>query len=133
MGREAVVNFASDYSFFQQETPYIVDTGRHLNYLFDQPVIKPYEPDLIDRWSQSNNFFAKMFYSTVDGAYVTLHFFTPWEPDVHLNGESTQGKDKVMAFASTATTVMPVTRTIPLLNVPAFGTVFKGTFIKACH
>jgi len=127
MGREAVVNFASDYNFFQQERPYVMDTQRHLNHLFNQPVIKTWEPGLIDRWSKSDSFLAKATYGTVDGAYVTLHFFTPWEPDVHLNGEATQGRDKVTAFASAATTIMPATRAIPLLNVAKFSTLFKGT------
>jgi hypothetical protein len=129
MGREAVVHFASNQKFFASETPYVVDTRKHLNYLFDRPVIKAYEPNWIDVWSANDNFFIKMSWNTVDGAYVALHFFTPWQPDTHLNGEFTQGKDKVTAFASTVSTVLPLTRAVPLLNVAGFNTLFKGTFI----
>lgn len=135
IAKEVVIDIPGTIRLFKQERPYTVDTQRHLNFLFDRPMVKAYEPNFFDMWSDYegytvvDEFIVDMIYNTIDGVYVTAHFFTPWRPDIHMNGRPTEGKDKVMAFANTAASFIPANAAIPKFTVATFGTTFKGTFI----
>lgn len=65
--------------------------------------IRPYEPSLMDRWSENTNFFSKMGYDLVDGVWVLGQSLVsgPRSEVTHLNGTPTISDERVMAFGNT--------------------------------
>ena len=74
-----------------------------------QGVIKPYEPSMMDNWSESSGFIGKTSYGIFNGIYITAQSLNPFDNDkTQLNGDIATNKDKTNAFVSTAATLTPI-------------------------
>jgi hypothetical protein len=115
--------------------------------------IRPYEPDLIDKWSENSNFFASIIYSIIDDLYLFYQaspfgaVFVTREERTHLNGVLAIRSEVENGFFGGLSIFMPspvkgqgYIKNMPkhkiysnelfsVLNSSQFGTKFKGTFI----
>ena len=97
--------------------------------------IKPYTPDVIDKWSESGNFFASLSYSMIDDVYVygSSLMLGPRKAR-HLTGEGANRKELTQSGVNTITNAAPfgsIGKLIGIeknvLNAAEFGVKFKGT------
>lgn len=74
-----------------------------------QGTIKPFEPTLMDSWSESNGFLGKTSYGIFNGIYITAQSFNPFDTDIsQLNGNVATAKDRTDAFVNTVATFTPI-------------------------
>jgi RHS repeat-associated protein len=122
-------------------------------YHYNQAEIRPYEPDLMDKWSESSNFLGAVTYSIADDVFL-LAQASPFgaisisrSERVHLNGAfATQGEveDGFVGglsmfmpspvkgqsyFKNMTKSKMYPNELFVVLNSSQFGMKFKGTFL----
>ena len=122
-------------------------------YYYNPGEIRSYEPDLMDKWSRSSNFFCAATYSIANDLYLFAQaspfgaVFIPRNERAHLNGVlATQGEVEFGFFGGLSTFMpsplkgqnyfknMPKSMMYPndlvgALNSSQFGTKFRGTFL----
>jgi len=63
--------------------------------------IRQWNPNWIDKWSLSVNFFLNVTYDLIDGVWVTVQSFAFSSSAIHLTGERVKGNDRMDAFVNT--------------------------------
>jgi hypothetical protein len=102
------------------------------NNFIDGPVIRPWEPSLMQKWEMDDRLLSNISYDIADGIYVTGQFFTPWHKPTHLDNQQVIGDEGSEAFVTTATTLLPYTKVgkVQKLTAPQFSLLFKGNLSK---
>ncbi len=78
--------------------------------------IRQYDPNLMDSWSESENFLGKITYQLVDGISVTLQSFILGPNSTHLNGSFVVGDERTDAFVNTASWALITTGYLKVAN-----------------
>ncbi|NQX37567.1 RHS repeat-associated core domain-containing protein [Pedobacter steynii] len=107
--------------------------GDHGGKFYPNGTIASYEPDLVDKWSDSDHWIAEMTYNTADGFYLGFGSLVPGSSQSHLNGRASISTERIGAFINSGTSIFPfgkAVQLIPKMNVIKFSSVISGTAIS---